>query len=630
MNGDPTVLFDSFDRQRDSASYSFTGLTEAITARSPAEVVPALRGVEAAVARGFHAAGFISYEAAAGLDPVLVTHAAGPLPLLWFGIFATRTTVHAPKGNDPVPGSYETGDWRCSVSAGEHAVAIARIREYIAAGDAYQVNFTLRQRFRFAGEPAAFYRDLCRSQQASFCAFLDIGRFQLLSASPELFFRLRDGLLTVRPMKGTAPRGRWWQEDEEIKQRLREDPKERAENLMIVDLLRNDLGMVAETGSVRVESLFDLETLPTLHQLTSTVTARPRKGADLVEIVRALFPCGSVTGAPKKRAMEIIKELENSPRGIYTGCIGYVSPPDTTHSTHSESGVYQGGEEGATQAYEGVRRRDTDEANAGRRSKATAYEAAFSVAIRTVLLDSATGAGELGVGSGVTWDSRANTEFAECLAKGLFATESRPEFQLIETMLWEEESGYFLLERHMERLKHSAAYFGFTFRPTPARRALARRAAHLAGSHKVRLLLSPRGTYDVETEQLPPAQPDTILSATFARTQVDSRDPFLYHKTTNRTLYREELAARPDCAEVIFLNERGEVTEGTTSNIVAKLDGALVTPPIRCGLLPGVFREELLSQGVTRERVITKVELERAEEIYLVNSVRRWRQARFV
>ena len=596
MNGEPTVLFDSFDRQRNSASYSFTGLAEAITARSPAEVVPALRRVEAAVARGFHAAGFLSYEAAAGLDPVLVTPPAGPLPLLWFGIFAKRTAIHAPEETASVPGSYETGDWRCSVSAGEHAVAIARIREYIAAGDAYQVNFTLRQRFRFAGKPAAFYQDLCRSQRASFCAFLDIGRFQVLSASPELFFRLRDGLLTVRPMKGTAPRGRWWEEDEEIKQRLREDPKERAENLMIVDLLRNDLGMVAETGSVRVDSLFDLETLPTLHQLTSTVTARPRKGADLVEIVRALFPCGSVTGAPKKRSMEIIRELEDSPRGIYTGCIGYVSPPD--------------------------------EANAGRRSKANAYEAVFSVAIRTVVLDSATGTGELGVGSGVTWDSRANTEFAECLTKGRFAVESRPEFQLIETMLWEEGTGYFLLERHLERLKRSAAYFGFTFRPGPVRQALARRAAPLAGGHKVRLLLSRRGTFAIEAEQLPPAQPDTTLAAAFARTQVDSRDPFLYHKTTTRTLYREELAARPDCTEIIFLNERGEVTEGTTSTVVAKLDGVLVTPPIVCGLLPGVFREELLSQEVIRERVLTREELERAEELFLVNSVRRWRRAK--
>ncbi|MCM2356859.1 MAG: aminodeoxychorismate synthase component I [Geobacteraceae bacterium] len=579
----PAVLLDSFERQRDSASYAFAGLVEEITARSAAEVVPALLRIEAAVARGLHAAGFISYEAAGGLDPILASHEAGPLPLLWFGIFEKRTTVTAPQGESTAPGTSGTREWRTDLSAGEHAAAVARIREYIAAGDAYQVNFTLRRRFRFAGDPAAFYRDLCRSQQAPFCAFLDIGRFQLLSASPELFFRLRDGHITVRPMKGTAPRGRWWEEDEEAKERLRQDPKERAENLMIVDLLRNDLGMVAETGSVRVASLFDVETLPTLHQMTSTISARMKLGTGLAELFRAIFPCGSVTGAPKKRAMEIIRELESSPRGVYTGCIGYISP---------------------------------------------GQEAVFSVAIRTVVIDSATGTGELGVGSGITWDSRADAEFAECLAKGVFAREGRPEFQLIETILFEEGTGYFLLERHLERLRRSAAYFGFPFRADPVRQALARRSAQLAGNHKVRLLLSRRGTFAIETEPLPPQPPGTTVAATFAEARVDSRDPFLYHKTTRRDLNTAEIGRHPGCADVIFCNERGEVTEGANNNVVAKIDGALITPPLACGLLPGVFREELLEKGVIRERVILREELSSAEDVYLINSVRRWRRMR--
>jgi len=612
MNGTQTVLLESFDRRRDRASYSFSGLTEAITAQSPAEVVPALRKVEAAVARGLHAAGFLSYEAAAGLDDASAVGATGPLPLLWFGIFERRAAVNSGRRTASGGGTFETGEWKSDLSADEHAAAIARIREYIAAGDTYQVNFTMRRRFRFTGEPRAFYRGLCRSQEAPFCAFLDLGRFQVLSASPELFFRLKDGRLTVRPMKGTAPRGRWWEEDEEAKKSLREDPKERAENLMIVDLMRNDLGKVAETGSVRVESLFDLEILPTLHQMTSTITATLKEGIDITDIFRALFPCGSVTGAPKRRAMEIIRELESSPRGVYTGCIGYVSPTPEGTESNSVSG-----------------RRVPDETNAGRRSKAKSYEAAFSVAIRTVVLDDTDGAGELGVGSGVTWDSRADAEVAECLAKGRFALESRPEFQLVETMLWEEGAGYFLLERHLERLRRSAAYFGFPLRSASVRKALARRGALLAGVQKVRLLLSRAGTVAIETDPLP-AAPATILSAAFARTRVDSRDPFLYHKTTNRPLYREELAARPDCGEVVFLNERGEVTEGAVSTIVAKIDGELVTPPVRCGLLPGVFREELLERGVIRERVITKEELTHGGEIYAVNSVRRWRRVRLV
>jgi para-aminobenzoate synthetase/4-amino-4-deoxychorismate lyase len=415
-----------------------------------------------------------------------------------------------------------------------------------------------------------------------------MGRFKILSASPELFFRLREGVITVRPMKGTAPRGRWWQEDEDLRERLRSDPKELAENLMIVDLLRNDLGMVAETGSVEAISLFDLETFPTLHQMTSTITARPAAGAGLVEILQALFPSGSITGAPKKRAMEIINELERSPRGVYTGCIGYVSPAGT--------------------------------------SGAGLPEAVFSVAIRTLVLDSDTGEGALGVGSGITWDSRGDAEFAECLVKGLFARESRPGFQLIETVLFEEGSGYFLLKRHLERLEHSAAYFDFPCRADLLRQELLRHGAGLAWKQKVRVVLYPAGNWTIDAEPLPPESPDRILAA-FATARTDSRDPFLYHKTTLRDRYHAERAARPDCGEVIFVNERGEVTEGATSNVVVKIGGVLCTPPLRSGLLPGVFREELLRRGEIAERIVTVPELEAAEELFLINSVRKWRKA---
>jgi para-aminobenzoate synthetase/4-amino-4-deoxychorismate lyase len=590
MNASPSVLLESFDRRRDCDSFSFGGLREEITARSPADVLPALRRIEAAVAGGLHAAGFISYEAAAGLDPALPTSPTGPLPLLWFGIFEKRWPVAAQPGDRPATESAVAKEWRSSVSSATHAAAVARIRDYIAAGDSYQVNFTLRRRFRFVGKPTAFYRDLCGSQQTAFCAFLNLGRYQVLSASPELFFRLKSRQITVRPMKGTAERGRWWEEDECAKGRLQENPKELAENLMIVDMLRNDLGMIATTGSVRVESLFDVETLPTLHQMTSTITAQLKPEVALTEVFRALFPSGSVTGAPKKRTMEIIRELEESPRGIYTGCIGYISPDATTN----------------------------------------AYEATFSVAIRTVVLDSETGEGELGVGSGITWDSRADAEYTESLAKGLFARESRPEFQLIETILVEDGAGYFLLERHLERMRRSAAYFGFTFRHDPIRNALVKRSTDLAGTHKVRLVLSRTGKFTIDTELIPPKTSASIFTATMARTPVDSRDPFRYHKTTNRDLYREELARRPDCADVLFLNERGEVAEGATSNIVAKMAGVFVTPPLHCGLLSGVFREELLRQGVIRERIITRNELECAEEIHLINSVRKWRQVKLI
>jgi para-aminobenzoate synthetase/4-amino-4-deoxychorismate lyase len=585
MNRPGTALFESFDRHRDSASFLFADLEDVIVASTAVEVLPALHRVEAAVARGRHAAGFISYEAAPGIDPSLPGRTGGTIPLIRFGIFRHRRAI--PPGHFVMAAAtgYRTDAWRPSWTQAEHAAAVARAREYIAAGDTYQVNLTFRQRFAFAGDPFSFYRDLCRSQLAPYCAWLDLGNNCILSASPELFFRLSNGTVTVRPMKGTAPRGRWHEEDEEIRRQLREDPKERAENLMIVDLLRNDLGKVAETGTVEVQSLFDVETLPTLHQMTSTITCRQRPGTSIVDVIAALFPCGSITGAPKRRSMEIIAELEDSPRSIYTGCIGYVSPGP---------------------------------------------EAVFSVAIRTALIDRERGTGELGVGGGITWDSRPDREYAECLSKGRFALADMPEFQLVETMLYQEGSGYFLLNRHLTRLKQSAAYYGFVFNPGPMVDTIARRAAPLTGSHKVRLLLDRAGTFAITTEPLPPADGDEVCSAAFARTPVDSAYPFLYHKTTHRPLYHDELERRPDCTDVIFLNERGEVTEGANNNIVARTGGVLVTPPRSCGLLPGVFRAELLERGELVERVITRGDLEQAEEFWLINSVRKWRRARLV
>jgi para-aminobenzoate synthetase / 4-amino-4-deoxychorismate lyase len=564
-------------------AFTFSCLQEEIAAYSPADVLPALARVAAATADGLHAAGFVSYEAAAGLGTGLTSQAANDFPLLWFGLFSERVPALPQQFTNHLPHpACATSDWTTSLSSSRHARAVMLIKELIAAGHTYQVNFTMRLRFQFSGSPEALYAELCRSQPTPYSAFIDTGRFQVLSASPELFFKVKDGMLTTRPMKGTAERGRWWQEDEAAKMQLRENPKERAENLMIVDLLRNDMGMVSATGSVQVRSLFDVESLGTVHQMTSTIESRLREGVGIVDLFRALFPCGSVTGAPKRRTMEIIAALEDSPRGVYTGCIGYISP---------------GG------------------------------EALFSVAIRTIAIDE-TGRGELGIGSGITFDSQADAEYAECLAKGRFAQQEPREFQLIESLLFEEGTGYFLLERHLERLARSAAYFAFPLEPGAVRKALAKIATPLAGRHKVRLLLSRQGEIVCEAAPIGAESGETELTAAFAGRTVDSADPFLYHKTTCRGLYAEEAALRPDCADVLFVNERGEVTEGAVSNIVARIGGELVTPPLASGLLPGVFREELLATGVIRERVIRREELEMAEEVHLVNSVRKWRRVK--
>ncbi len=585
MKREPLVLLESHAPGRDDASWAFSDLVSEITAVTPADVVPALQRVEAAVATGCHAAGFISYEAAPGFDPALVTRPPGDVPLLWFGVFRHRLPVTpGTTGEATAREECSATGWQPSIGRDTYDAAIARIREYIAAGDTYQVNFSLRQHFRLNGSPFAWYRDLCRAQRAPFCAFIDTGRFQLLSASPELFFRLDGNHLTVRPMKGTARRGRWATDDGEARSRLRESAKERAENLMIVDLLRNDLGRVAATGSVAVPALFGVETLPTVHQMTSTVTARLRPEISLADLFQALFPCGSVTGAPKKRTMEIIAELEDSPRGVYTGCIGYVSPGP---------------------------------------------EAVFSVSIRTAVIDATTGIGELGIGSGITWDSAAAAEHDECRAKAAFAQEPAPEFGLIESLLHEEKSGYFLLDRHLARLAASAAYFGFPFDPARVRRQLKEFTGPLAGNHKVRLLLARSGDISLEAAPIGARASEPLLAALAAET-VEPADPFLYHKTTRRTRFTDELARHPGCAEVLFCNRRGEVTEGTMHNVVARIAGELVTPPLDCGLLPGVLREELLAGGEIRERIITREELARAEEIFLINSVRGWRRAKLV
>jgi para-aminobenzoate synthetase/4-amino-4-deoxychorismate lyase len=559
--------------------YQFTGLEGIVTAGSRAEVSAALEQLEQATARGLHAAGFISYEAAAGLETNLTTHVPGTFPLLWFGLFRERIRC-TPFTTTPTPteADYNTSGWALSLTEEAYIPIATRIQQYIAQGDSYQVNFTLRQRFKFSGDPLAYYADLCRAQPTPYSAYIDTGSSRMLSASPELFFALKDGILTTRPMKGTVKRGRWWQEDQEYKTKLRESPKERAENLMIVDMLRNDMGMIAKTGSVKVASLFDVETLGTVHQMTSTITAELKEGIGLVELFQALFPCGSVTGAPKRRTMEIIAELEDTPRGVYTGCIGYLSPGN---------------------------------------------EALFSVAIRTMVIDT-TGAGEMGIGSGITCGSSPVDEYAECLAKGLFARQRPREFQLIESLLFEEGTGYFLLERHLERLCRSADYFAFLFDPDKTREVLVDAVVGLTGTQKIRLTLGRSG--DLECTASPLGSEPGKVRIDFARQPVDSANPFLYHKTTRRELYEAEATQRPDCADIIFCNERGEVTEGTISNVVVRLAGELVTPPLASGLLPGVFREELLARGKIREQVFGREELAGAEEVYLINSVRKWRR----
>jgi para-aminobenzoate synthetase / 4-amino-4-deoxychorismate lyase len=548
------------------------------------EVVPALREVAAAVESGFHAAGFVTYEAGAGIEPHFAARSPREgLPLLWFGIFTERR-----EGEPTIPAldanrageAFRVGPLTPSVTEEQYMEAVARIRGWIAAGDSYQVNHTFRLRGTLHGSEEALYAHLCRAQRSAYCAHITLPRYSILSASPELFFRLRGDRIELRPMKGTRPRGRWSAEDEARAAELLDSPKDRAENLMIVDLLRNDVGRIARFGSVNVPRLFEIERYPTVHQMTSTITATLRPDVSLDAIFAALFPSGSVTGAPKIRTSEIIRELEDSPRGPYTGAIGFASPG----------------------------------------------ESVFSVAIRTALLDRETGALELGVGSGITWDSDPRAELRECMEKGAFMTHVSGDFRLLESLRLQQPGGYDLLEGHLRRLTASGRYFAFAVDPAAVRSELLAIAdATGDGLWKVRLLVDRTGRLEHTVEPIPETQPPAVV--TIAREPVDEANPFLYHKTTERGVYDRLRSAHPDVDDVLLVNRRGELTEATTANLVLEIGGEFVTPPVSAGLLPGVLRERLIRDGWIREAVLAPDDVWRARRIYLLNSVRGWREA---
>lgn len=547
---------------------------ETVVALRVGEVRAALRAVQDAVKMGYTAVGYVAYEAAPAFDAALTVRGGAQMPLLWFGLFREPQPAAPPEA----AGDFRLSTWHSATPREAYDAGIAAIRAAIARGATYQVNHTLRLRATFEGDDLAFYQRLCAAQQPAYCAYLNLGRYRVLSASPELFFHWRAGKLVTRPMKGTVRRGRWRGEDEEMAAWLAASEKNRAENVMIVDLLRNDLGRVAEVGSVRVPRLFDIERYPTLFQMTSTVTATPRPDLTLEELFAALFPCGSITGAPKVSTMRLIAQLERDPREVYCGAIGYLTADG---------------------------------------------EAMFNVAIRTVWLDTERGTAEYGVGGGITWDSTAEEEYREALTKAALLTEPRPTFDLLETLRLE-DGAYPLLEGHLSRMADSATYFDFPFPDAALRAALdnvARTFPH--EPRRVRLLLSPTGAVRAESAPLPPPPPEPPR-VVLASTPISPTDRFLYHKTTHRTLYDAYRAARPDAWDVLLWNEEGELTEFTIGNLVVELAGQRYTPPLASGLLPGVQRAALLAADSVSERVLTRDDLREASRVWLINSVRGW------
>ena len=566
------VLVRSAASGKDRREAVFSNPTRVLAATRVDDVVACLSEVAASVARGQYAAGFLAYEAAPAFDPAFLVHATSAVPLVWFGLF-DDFAVETP----PAPATHTQGgacDWHPLVSRDAYFRSVERIGEWIRGGHTYQVNYTYPLQAPFGGDAMQWHRRLVGAQDSPCVAFVDTGRHQVLCASPELFFEQDGDLVTTRPMKGTAARAPSAAGDRQVAAALRASPKELAENLMIVDLLRSDLGRVARTGSVAVRELFAVERYETVWQMTSAIQALT--DADIPQVMAALFPCGSVTGAPKVRTMQIIHEVEPHRRGVYCGAVGWWAP--------------------------------------GRRAR-------FSVPIRTVVIDAADRTALFHVGSGIVADSSAHAEYAECAAKTrfLFARPRRP-FRLLETLLF--DKGYVLLDEHLDRLAASADYFGFRIDPAAIRRLLLARSRGFAGRRqRVRLTVSRDGR---PRAQAGPCAPPRIFRLALAPHPVDESDPFLHHKTTQRDVYDQARAACPEADDTVLWNRRGQITETTIANLVVELDGRLLTPHVDCGLLAGTMRGRLLRGGGLAQAALTREDLGRASRIWLVNSVRGW------
>ncbi|MCB2048614.1 MAG: aminodeoxychorismate synthase component I [Novosphingobium sp.] len=584
---------------------------ERVVARRPDEVEPALERLSALSQQGLHLAGYLAYEAGLCLEPRLAglaaTRTGADGPLVWFGAFAGYETI-APAD---IPAWLETnagasqgsiGPLDPQVSPGGYEAAFATIQEAIHAGDIYQANLTLPLAGSWHGDALALYAAIRPAAKAGYGGVIHDGTHWLLSFSPELFFAIRSGRAMVKPMKGTRPRGRNRQEDELLRADLATSEKDRAENLMIVDLMRNDLSRVAVPGSVRVEKPFAVESYPTVHQMVTTVLADlpPQTGA--IDMLRALFPCGSITGAPKIRAMELIAEVEPSPRGPYCGAIGRIDPagPD--------------GEAG---------------------------DAAFNVAIRTLRLSpdrnggpAGGGTAVLGVGSAVVADSESMPEWRECLVKGAFLRQSGHDmtasrFDLIETMAFTPETGVALLELHLERMKASAAELGFEFDRHAVRNAIQALCFDAEKSARLRLMVARSGAYTLELAEMPKAEEEPVLCAAM-RLPVDAGDWRLRHKTSDRWFYEAglEAAREAGASEALFVREDGLVTEGCYNSLFVERDGILLTPPATLGLLPGVLRRSLIEEGRAREAELTLNDL--ADGFLLGNALRGLRKAKLL
>ena len=531
------------------------------------EVIPIL---EKAQSSDCYVAGFISYEASNAFDNALTTYPSNGLPLVLFGLYESAEYLESlPQCNL----SGYCSEIKPSISEEVYCDKINKIKDHISKGNSYQINYTYSLSGFFSGDTYGLFHSLVQCQDTDYAAYIEYKEWAICSASPELFFSLKDGVITSMPMKGTIGRGRTLDEDEALSKSLKNSEKNKSENIMIVDMIRNDLGRIAETGSISVSEIFKLERYKTLWQMTSTVEGE--YNGSVVDVLRALFPCASITGAPKVKTMELIKELESHPRGIYTGSIGYWTPTGN---------------------------------------------AQFNVAIRTALVDKNLSSITYGVGSGIVWDSDAKSEYLETLIKADVLLDKNPDFDLLETLAWLPNKGIILKERHLERLSLSAKYFDINYNEYQLIKLLENINDEI--SLKVRILINKKGEVRIEKYPLKVFLENDLIELKLASKPIDKDDIWLYHKTTNRSVYSHAESEIVDCDDVILWNINEEVTEGTFLNIAIEKNGQWVTPPVSSGLLAGVMRQNLLDLGEIKEQIITIDELKKTKKIRVFNSVR--------
>lgn len=572
----PTVVFDDVPS---GACKVFDTPVDIIRADLVHEVEASLARMQDCLDAGFHLAGYFSYELGYVLEHRLAAllPPRRTIPLLWFGVFDGKPHELSGMALEREWQRYRAyaGPLRLEWDEATYASKFAQVVKRIVSGDIYQANLSMRGRFPVVGDPRGLYRAMRRQGGGSYSAYVDDGTRSVLSFSPELFFEAAAGdAITCKPMKGTASRMPGDPtNDAAARVSLRASPKNRAENLMIVDLVRNDLGRIATTGSVDVARLFEIESYPTVHQMVSTVSAKLKPDTPVSGMLNALFPCGSVTGAPKIRAMEIIRELETSSRGVYCGAMGWFAPDRS---------------------------------------------ACFNVAIRTLTVTG--NDGELGIGSGLVSDSEVADEYAECRLKAGYFEMARSPLKLVETLRYE-RSGYPRLDLHLQRLEDGARKFGFPFN---RKNLLALLAGSCAGTPplRVRLTLDEQGQFEIQTSAL---EPTVAWRYLVSGSKVDSNDVLRRYKTDWRGIYdveRERAARESGCDEVVFCNERGELCEGSRSNLFVSINGELLTPAESSGLLGGCLRRELLATGRCREAVLDLADLAKAERVYFGNSLR--------